>query len=873
MLNNLPVQLTPLIGREREVLQISALLRRPDVRLVTLTGTGGIGKTRLGMQVATELLDEFADGACFVPLAAVSDPPVVIPTIAHLLGLEHQQAVQRLPDEHMEYLKAFLRDKHLLLLLDNFEQVVSAAPELAEILVECPRLKMLVTSRAVLRIQGEYEFPVPPLALPSRTQLPEDDDLSRYAAVALFLERALAIKPDLVVTKANMQAIAAICAHLDGLPLAIELAAARVKLLPPRALLERLTRRLEVLTGGAQNVSVRQQTLRDTLAWSYNLLDREEQQLFRRLSVFVSGCTLEAIESICRIFADGAQQVLDIVTSLIDKSMLYQIEQEEKEPRLVMLETIREYGLEVLAASGEEEIARRAHAAFYLSLAERVEPELGGAQQAIWLERLEREHDNLQAALRWSLAQGQAARDMTLALRLGGALRRFWLVRGYWREGQNLLERALAVRGKVAAAVRAKALIAAANLAVTRSDYERAAALCQESLALCRELGDQAGVAYSLYLLAWAARDRENFAEARAFTEEALALFKELGDTERIVWSLYTLASLDALLGEYSRASTLLEQSFALFKEQGNKIGLAWSLNILAQVYLESQTDTMRIPSLLEQSLALWRELGDPRGTAFALLLSGELALHQGDSGVAHDLAQEGMRLYKEIADRQGIAMSCILLARVAAFQGDASAARVLYEEGLANARETRHAWVMAACLEGLGSIVAARDEEGIHTVDGSPGGRASLWAAQLWGKAEALREAVGVPIPPVERAGYERLVAGVRTRLGEEAFAMAWAQGRTMTPEQAFAAHGRVAHSMPAATGASPPSIYPAGLTAREVEILRLVARGRTNIEIAEELGLSKKTVAHHLTHIFNKTGSENRAAASAFAIRHGLA
>ncbi len=488
MLNNLPVQLTPLIGREREVLQISALLRRPDVRLVTLTGTGGIGKTRLGMQVATELLDEFADGACFVPLAAVSDPPVVIPTIAHLLGLEHQQAVQRLPDEHMEYLKAFLRDKHLLLLLDNFEQVVSAAPELAEILVECPRLKMLVTSRAVLRIQGEYEFPVPPLALPSRTQLPEDDDLSRYAAVALFLERALAIKPDLVVTKANMQAIAAICAHLDGLPLAIELAAARVKLLPPRALLERLTRRLEVLTGGAQNVSVRQQTLRDTLAWSYNLLDREEQQLFRRLSVFVSGCTLEAIESICRIFADGAQQVLDIVTSLIDKSMLHQIEQEEKEPRLVMLETIREYGLEVLAASGEEEIARRAHAAFYLSLAERVEPELGGAQQAIWLERLEREHDNLQAALRWSLAQGQAARDMTLALRLGGALRRFWLVRGYWREGQNLLERALAVRGKVAAAVRAKALIAAANLAVTRSDYERAAALCQESLALCREL-------------------------------------------------------------------------------------------------------------------------------------------------------------------------------------------------------------------------------------------------------------------------------------------------------------------------------------------------------------------------------------------------
>jgi predicted ATPase/DNA-binding CsgD family transcriptional regulator len=872
-LNNLSIQLTPLIGREQEVGQISALLRRPDVRLVTLTGTGGIGKTRLGLRVATELLDEFADGAYIVPLAAVSDPSIVIPTIAHLLGLEHQQVTQHLPTEHMEYLKAFLRDKHLLLLLDNFEQVVSAAPELTELLVACPRLKMLVTSRAVLRIQGEYEFPVPPLALPSRTQLPENEDLSQYAAVALFLERALAIKPDLAVTKANMQAIAAICTHLDGLPLAIELAAARIKLLPPRALLERLTRRLDVLTSGAQNVSARQQTLRNTLAWSYNLLDGEEQRLFRRLSVFVRGCTLEAIESMCSTFADGAQQILDVVTSLIDKSLLHQIGQGGEEPRLVMLETIREYGLEVLAASGEEEIARRAHASYYLSLAEKAEPELGGPCQAVWLERLEREHDNLHAALHWLVTQGQARHDMVIALRLGGALRRFWLVRGYWREGQDFLERALAAKEEVEAAVRAKALIAAANLAVTRSDYERAAVLCQESLALCRELGDQPGIAYSLYLLAWAARDRENFAEARAFTEEALAFFKDLGDQERIVWSLYTLASLDALLGEYSQARALLEQSFALFKEQENKIGLAWSLNTLARVYLDSQTDTARIPSLLEQSLALWRELGDPRGTASTLLLSGQLAFHQGDSDVAHELAQEGMRLFKEIADRQGIAMACILLARVAAFRGDATVARGLYEEGLTNARETRHAWLMAACLEGLASIVAAQEEEGIHAVDGSPGEQACLWAAQLWGAAEELREAVGVPIPFVERADYERLVAGVRTRLGGQAFATAWAQGRTMTPEQALAAQGRVALSPPTRPAAPPISTYPAGLTAREVQVLRLVARGQTNSEIAEELGLSQKTIAHHLTHIFNKTSSENRASAAAFAIRHGLA
>ena len=351
-LNNLSVQLSSLIGREQEVTEVSTLLQRPDVRLVTLTGMGGIGKTRLGLQVATELLDAFADGTYFVPLAAVTDPVSVIDALAHLLGLEHQHIGQRLSTEHMEYLKAFLRDKHLLLLLDNFEQVIAAAPDLAELLTTCPYLKILVTSRATLHIQGEYEFPVPPLALPKRTQLAANDDLSQYAAVALFLERALAIKPDLAVTEANIQAIAAICVHLDGLPLAIELAAARSKLFPPRALLQRMTHRLDVLTSGVQGVPDRQRTLRNTIAWSYNLLDAMEQQFFRWLSVFVGSYTLEAVEALCSAFADGAEQVLDRVTSLIDKSLLLQIEREGEEPRLVMLETIREYGLEILAARG-----------------------------------------------------------------------------------------------------------------------------------------------------------------------------------------------------------------------------------------------------------------------------------------------------------------------------------------------------------------------------------------------------------------------------------------------------------------------------------------------------------------------------------------
>ena len=492
-LNNLSVQLTSLIGREREVREVSALLHRPDVRLVTLTGMGGIGKTRLSLQVATELLDTFANGAYFVSLASITDPPDVIDTIAHLFGMEHQHVRQLLSTEHMEYLKIFLRDKHLLLLLDNFEQVIAAAPDVTELLTACPHLKILVTSRIVLHVQGEYEFSVPPLTLPKRTQLSENEDFAHCASVTLFLERALAIKPDMALTKANMQAIAAICVHLDGLPLAIELAAARSKMFPPRALLQRMTHRLDILAGGVQGVPTRQQTLRNTITWSYNLLDAAEQQLFQRLSVFVGAYTLEAAESLSSIFPGGVARVLDGVASLIDKSLLLQIEQEGEEPRLVMLEMLREYGLEILAASGQEEATRQAHVDYYLALAEKAGPELVGPRQAMWLDRLEREHANLHAALHWSVVQGKVKHDMTVALRLGIALLNFWAVHGPYSEGRNFLEQALAASEGVSTLVQAKALFAAANLAFNQSEHDRAEELCQESLKLFRELEGSSG--------------------------------------------------------------------------------------------------------------------------------------------------------------------------------------------------------------------------------------------------------------------------------------------------------------------------------------------------------------------------------------------
>src|SRR5437764_1507257 len=492
--SNLPAPLTPLIGREQEVLAVCALLQRQDVRLVTFTGTGGIGKTRLSLEVASELLRAFSDGVYFIPLASIVDPALVIPTIAHELGMTHRYAERQQPvAEHMDYLKTTLREKRCLLLLDNFEQVGSAAPYMGQLLAACPHVKMLVTSRAVLRLQGEHAFPVPPLALPEGTSPLPVKDLTQYAAIALFLQRAMAIKPDFDVTTANVQTIAMICRRLDGLPLAIELAAARIKLLPPQALLQRLIHPLNVLTGGRQNAPERQQTLRNTIAWSYHLLNAVEQQLFRRISVFVGSCSLEAIEALYSSYPDRTMLVLDGVSSLIDKSLLRQIEQGD-EPRIVMLETIREYALEMLDANGEELLSRHAHAVYYLTLAEESERELVGPQQVAWLERLEQEHDNLRVALDWALQQdedtNETQRRMEIALRLAGALRRFWQMHGHLNEGQTFTEKALSASEGilVSAQARAKALIAAGTLASIQNDYDRTEAHCRESLLLFRDM-------------------------------------------------------------------------------------------------------------------------------------------------------------------------------------------------------------------------------------------------------------------------------------------------------------------------------------------------------------------------------------------------
>jgi predicted ATPase/DNA-binding CsgD family transcriptional regulator len=857
--DNLPAQLTPLIGREHEVAEACILLRSPDVRLVTLTGTGGVGKTRLALQVAAGLLDDFPDGVSFVPLAPISDPDLVVPTIAQALDVKESGTRSML-----DLLKAFLKDKHLLLVLDNFEQILPAAPHLTDLLTSCPELKLLVTSRAVLHVQGEHEFSVPPLALPDLKQLPPIGALSHYAAVALFLQRARVVKPTFEVTPANARLIAEICAHLDGLPLALELAAARIKLLTPQALLARLEHRLQVLTGGTQDAPTRQQTLRNTIDWSYHLLTPSEQHLFRRLSVFVGGCTLEAIEVLYKVLDGKLTNVFDTVASLLDKSLLQQTEYEDDEPRFGMLETLREYGLEALEASEEMEAVRQAHATYYLALVEQAEPELDGPQQAVWREHLEQEYGNLRAAIQWSLKQGKAGDSMEMALRLGGALSEFWSVRGYRSEGRSILDRALAGSKGARTPVRAKALVTAGELALGLGDREGAESLFEESLTLYKGFGDARGMAHVLNGLGRIAVDKGELRIARSLYEQALVLQREMGDKVDVAWSLHDLAYLAFDRGEYTEARTLFEESLAIQQELGNTRGIAWSRAGLAQVLFLSQGHHATTRAQFEECLEIFRESGDKVGVAFCFSLLGQVALYQGDAAIACSLAEEGVTLYKEMGNRPGAAWSRFLLARALAFKGDHVAARALYEESLTEARATGEKLDIVHNLEGLAGVVAAQGE--------------LTWAARLWGTAEALRDPMGTPLPPVYRAGYDQSVAAARAQLGEKAFAAAWAEGHAMTPDQALAAQGPVTLPTPTSaerTSTSPtkPVItYPNDLTAREVEVLRLLAQGLTDTQIAEQLVISPRTVNTHLTSIYGKIQVSSRSGATRYAVDHRL-
>jgi predicted ATPase/DNA-binding CsgD family transcriptional regulator len=816
-------------------------LAHPEGRLLTITGTGGVGKTRLALEVAGVLRADFADGACFVPLAPVSDPARVMAAIAQALGLWE---VAELPPE---------------------EQVIKGAPQLASLLASCPRLSMLVTSRVALHLSGEQEFPVPPLAVPDLTQLLSPETLTQQASVRLFVLRTQAILPAFHVTPANARAIAEICVHLDGLPLAIELAAARSKLLPPQALLKRLSHRLEVLTGGAQDLPARQQTLRNTLQWSYDLLTEEEQRLFRWLSIFVGGCTLEAAEAICQADRAGSEQassVLEGIASLLDKSLVQQTEREGNAPRLVMLETIREFGLECLERQGELEAARRAHGHYYLALAEQAEPHLFGPEQLLWLDRRERDLDNLRAILQAGIAGGVEEREV--ALRLGAALRTFWQIYGHYSEGRNVLERLLAGAGTIAAPVRLKALNALGTILWSQNDTRGLEPVADEALALARKQGDHGQMTIALILRGVAKmRERRDYAQAQACLEEALASARVLRDRILLYSALLSLGFLAWYQQDAPRAIAWYEESLIQCRAMGEQLLMSLALVGLARAEL-SQGHAARARTLLEESLTIYRALGNTWWIAMALNLLGQLAFQQGELSRAEALLTDSARLASEVGDQRNIAQSRLLLAGLAALWGDYAVARQRYAEGLAIALDIEHTNYIASGLKGLGCVAAA---QGLLT-----------WAALLWGTAEPLRESRSVAIP---QALYERMVAVVRSQLGEPAFEEARARGRTMTAAQALASPEAFAPQVPqhaqAAPGSAPtpptdhPS-YPAGLTAREMEVLRLVAQGLSDTQIAEQLVISPRTVNWHLTSIYSKLGVSSRAAATRYALENHL-
>jgi predicted ATPase/DNA-binding CsgD family transcriptional regulator len=598
-----PAPLAPFVGREREREVVCALLRHPDVRLLTLTGPGGVGKTRLALRVAADLTPEFPGGTSWVALAPITDPAFVPSATAHALGVPVTG-----DREPVDALTACLADRAYLLVLDNFEQVLGAASDVARLLAACPRLKVLVTSREVLHLYGEQAYLVPPLALPDLVRLPPLDELARNDAVRLFVERAHAADPAFALTDENAAAVSAICTRLDGLPLAIELAATRVALFPPAALLVRLERRLPLLTGGARDLPARLQTMRDAIAWSYDLLGPPEQALFRRLAVFVGGFDLDAAESVAGAAERPGLCVLEGIASLASKSLIRPLDDGET-PRFGMLETIREYGLERLAACTEESAVRSAHLAHFLALALQAQDAWFTGDQRRWFDRIDREHDNLRAALRWAIAQ----RDGASAQRLAGALWIFWFVRGFFAEGRTWLEQALAIDGGTSLTARFDATFGAGQLARHRGDARRALDLAEGVLAEPEIERAPIMRALALFLLGTAAGDVNDHEREQAAYREALGLFLDHGDFDGAARTLGKLAAVAWRSGDIEGFARHSEEKLRLHRLTGSIWGAADALSNLAEV-ARLRGEPTRALSLRREALGCYTEVGNRLG-------------------------------------------------------------------------------------------------------------------------------------------------------------------------------------------------------------------------------------------------------------------
>lgn len=696
----IPPTFTSFIGREREIDAVCTLLTSSDVRLVTLLGPGGVGKTRLSIQIARRMGERFAGGLCFVSLAAINDPTLVLPTIAHALGMQESGM-----PSIIEQMKSALRAKQFLLVLDNFEQVTTAAPLVEELLGACPELKVLATSRAVLHLQIERGYPVEPLACPAADAHPTLESFARYAAVDLFVQRVQALLPMFQPAAENIQIIAEICTRLDGLPLALELAAARVKLLPPRALLARLRHGLHFLKSDLHNQTERQHTLYNTIKWSYDLLNEQEQWLFRQLSAFSGGCVLETAEAILN---NGQPlDLLDTIASLLDKSLLQQVTRDGEAPRLVMLETVREYGLACLQSLGEKEACQRMHAMHYVDLVEQARPYLNGTQQAEWLARLEQEKENLRTAMSYLIQHTET----DAALHFCEPFGKFCGLRGYWGEEQHWLHATLNLPWEArSTAIRARVLRRAGHLAYRMRDFAQARSFLEESVVLSHSAEDRQNLAGALGGLAWVCYRQKDNDSASRLLHEGVTAARESGDTWAIANTLESLGRLKYLQGNTNEAYRLLDESVTLAREIGDKENLARILTTCASIEIARDNIT-RAAILAQESYELAQKLGTKPLIALVLDSLGDIASSLGEYDRATQLFEERILLARELGDTPTIALKQLRLGNIALAQNNPAQAAALVQESLNSFREQGDRPNIAAALSVLGDIKQAQGE------------------------------------------------------------------------------------------------------------------------------------------------------------------